>query len=300
MKTSRSIVRVLEVMLAVSLILFTMPLFAQETIDETRQVNRDCSVSIDNISGSVTVTGWDRNEVHVTGTLGEGVERLEIEGDKNRLEIRVKHPERSRHDGDAFLNVQVPRSGKLEVSTVSADIEVDNIDGKLSANSVSGDIQAGGKPAEVNANTVSGNVNLSVETDQVHVNSVSGDVNLEKIRGSAVVEIVSGDISIQGGKFKRLNLNAFSGDTHFRGDFEGDGRYEFNGHSGDIILTLPGGVDAEFDISTFSGDIRNDFGDEGKRTSKYAPGSQLRFSTGSGKAEVRINTFSGDVRLEKK
>ncbi len=300
MKTSKIITRPLEVMLAISIILFAMPLFAGETIDETRPVNRDCSVSIDNISGSVTVTGWDRNEVHITGTLGEGVEKLEIEGDKNRLEIRVKHPERSSKDGDAYLTVQVPRSGKLDVSTVSADIEVDNIDGKLSMNSVSGDIEARGKPAEVETNTVSGNVNLSVETDHVHVNSVSGDVQLEKNRGRAEVEIVSGDIWIKGGNFERLNLNAFSGDIHFQGGFEGDGRYEFNGHSGDVILTLPGRVDAEFDISTFSGDIRNDFGSDGERTSKYAPGSQLHFTTGSGKAEVRINTFSGDVRLEKK
>ena len=36
------------------------------------------SVEVSNVSGTVTVTGWDRNEVEVTGELGEGTERLEF------------------------------------------------------------------------------------------------------------------------------------------------------------------------------------------------------------------------------
>jgi hypothetical protein len=52
---------------------------AQEPIDETRQVTPDATVEVENISGSVVVMGWDRNEVKITGTLGRGTERLDIE-----------------------------------------------------------------------------------------------------------------------------------------------------------------------------------------------------------------------------
>jgi len=138
------------------------------------------------------------------------VEKLEIEGDKDRLEINVKHPEHSRRDGDAFLTIRVPRSGRLDIGTVSADVKVSDVDGRLTIDSVSGDIEAQGKPSEVETNTVSG------------------------------------------------------------------------------------------DVNTFSGDIVNDFGSDGERTSKFAPGSELHFTTGSGTAEVGINTFSGDIRLKKK
>ena len=40
-------------------------------------------VEISNTAGSVVVTGWDRNEVEITGELGEGTERLDFtKGDK--------------------------------------------------------------------------------------------------------------------------------------------------------------------------------------------------------------------------
>ena len=34
---------------------------------------------ISNVSGTIDVRGWDRNEVQVTGHLGEDVERLDVE-----------------------------------------------------------------------------------------------------------------------------------------------------------------------------------------------------------------------------
>ncbi len=45
--------------------------------------------------------------------------------------------------------------------------------------------------------------------------------------------------------------------------------------------------------------MRNDFGPKAKRTDKYGPGKELRFSAGDGSANIEISMFSGDVRLIK-
>ena len=62
-------------------------------------------------------------------------------------------------------------------------------------------------------------------------------------------------------------------------------------------LDLAGPVGAEFDISSFNGDIRNCFGPDPVRTSEYAPGSELRFREGQGGARVRVKTLNGDISL---
>ena len=55
-----------------------------------------------------------------------------------------------------------------------------------------------------------------------------------------------------------------------------------------------------FTINTFSGSIRNDWGEEGRRTSKYTREQELAFTAGSGGASVDVQTLSGSVFLTKR
>ena len=70
--------------------------------------------------------------------------------------------------------------------------------------------------------------------------------------------------------------------------------------NGDAIIMLVGPVNAEIEIETFNGDIDNCFGPQAQRTSKYAPGRELKFTAGDGNGEIRIKTLNGDVTLCKK
>jgi hypothetical protein len=38
------------------------------------------------------VRAWDRREVKIEGSLGQGVEKLEILGDAQHLSVKVKYP----------------------------------------------------------------------------------------------------------------------------------------------------------------------------------------------------------------
>src|ERR1700761_1154561 len=49
-------------------------------------------VHIGNISGSVTVSGWDKSEVEITGELGAKVERVEVTHDEQGVNIKVVLP----------------------------------------------------------------------------------------------------------------------------------------------------------------------------------------------------------------
>ena len=61
-------------------VVLVLPVAAQQRVDETRQVAADAVVTFEGVSGTVVVSGWDRAEVRVTGTLGRRIEKLEITG----------------------------------------------------------------------------------------------------------------------------------------------------------------------------------------------------------------------------
>ena len=68
----------------------TSPALAGLSVDETRAVNKDATIRIENLAGTITVTGWDRSEVQITGTLDDQAEKLEITGGGDRLDIEVR------------------------------------------------------------------------------------------------------------------------------------------------------------------------------------------------------------------
>jgi DUF4097 and DUF4098 domain-containing protein YvlB len=270
---------------------------AQEPIDETRQAKPDVRVEVENISGTVTVTGWDRAEVKITGTLGRGTDRLDIDGSDDRIRIEVVLPRHARNVEETDLEIHMPVKGSLEVNTVSADIETAGIGGEVYLQSVSGDIDLSSNPSEADVETVSGEIRLLVDSDQVRAKAVSGDILVQKAHGTLATATVSGDIVIEGGTFSRLDGETVSGDIRLTGDLEKGGVYRFESHSGGIELRLPEGVNADFEVSTYSGEIDSDFGGRPERTSRYTPGEELDFTAGEGGASVRIDTFSGDVEL---
>ena len=53
---------------------------AGSPISENRNVNADARIDVSNIKGQVTVSGWDKPQVSITGTLGDGARSLSIEG----------------------------------------------------------------------------------------------------------------------------------------------------------------------------------------------------------------------------
>jgi DUF4097 and DUF4098 domain-containing protein YvlB len=281
---------------------FTMSL-AGTPIDERRPADAEARITIGNvINGSVTIKGWDRKEVVLSGTLGDGTEGLEISGSEKRIKIELDYPKGrwDRRIEDTDLIVQVPRLGEIHVSGVNADIEASEMMGTLELETVNGEIVITGAPRSIEAQTVNGSIEIDAESQEVDVESVSGEIVLSGLRGEVSAASVSGDIEITGGEFDEGDFASVSGSIHFEGILARDGTFDFESHSGTIRLLLPASVSADFEISTFSGDIENDFGPEARRTSDYAPGKELIFTTGDGAADVVISSFSGEVILRKR
>ena len=78
--------------LLVSLWLLSATGMAATPIDQTRSLDPTGRIDIENLKGRIQVRAWDRAEVKISGTLGEGVERLIVEGDGQKLTVKAQYP----------------------------------------------------------------------------------------------------------------------------------------------------------------------------------------------------------------
>lgn len=275
------------------------PALAATPIDQTRPLDPRGRVEIDNLKGRVEVRAWDRPEVKITGSLGAGVEKFSVEGDRGALHIEVKYPNRARDTEPTVLVVQVPLQAELEVSTVSATIDVHGVAPReLSLESVSGDIVAVGAPRRASVESVSGDLVLTLNSRDVDASAVSGDLTLNgRLDGEVSVETVSGNMRVdnRGERLRKLSASTVSGDVDLKIALAADGEVSMESVSGDLTLVAPRDLSAEVSGESFSGDLSAP-GAKIERE-EFGPGSSFHARYGAGKGEVRIETFSGDATL---
>lgn len=281
---------------------------AATPINQTRSLNPDGEIKVENISGLIKVRVWNEPRVQITGSLGEGVEKLIVEGDAKSLHIKVKYPDRKgwfnwgggvNVKEATQLELMVPVKAALELEAVSANIDVQGSAApRMSINSVSGDSSVlASSPGKLSVESVSGNVSLKLTSPQVSVNTVSGDVRmLGHLNGRLDVETVSGNVELDTPVLNQLHFNSVSGDGSFQTSLAGNGRIEMDSVSGSLRLALPKTSSVHFKVESFSGDISSAVGKVVKE--EYGPGRSLDARLGEGKSNVNLNTMSGDVTIE--
>ncbi len=279
---------------------------ASTPISETRSVNADVRIDVSNIKGDVTVSGWDKNEVSITGTLGDGAKRLEVEGGGSSLTIKVEPPDKQgwfswgseSRMGNSTLDIKVPHNAELKIEVVSADVALSGVAGRsLSANGVSGKLRLDSDAKEVDVDSVSGNIEVTGKAERGHLETVSGNVRARGLGGQVKFETVSGDIDAENGDYREISAGTVSGDINLRGKPTKDARVDVETMSGDVHLYLPADVSAHLRATTFSGSIRSDFGKV--KEEEHGPGSSLDATLGGNDARMNLQTFSGDIEVRR-
>jgi DUF4097 and DUF4098 domain-containing protein YvlB len=270
-----------------------------ERVDARRAAAADAIVEIDGAGGSLRIVGWDKAEVWVTGALGDGAEGLELSGTARRVSVDVEtlgHPDSVKSD----LEIHVPAGARIEVSAMSANISVSGVSGTVTADTVAGSISVTGGAHEVTLESVNGSVTAACACTRAHVESVNGPVTVTGGHGEIEASTVNGPLTVTGGRFERAKLETVNGRITFEGELAPRATLGVESVGGSVELRLPAAVSADFTLSTFSGSIRNAWGEEGRRTSRHTREQELSFTAGAGGASVEVQTLSGDVILTKR
>ena len=191
-----------------------------EEFHQTYTLAKGGRVELENINGSVHITGWDRDQVKVDAIkYAHRKERLDeakiiVDAASDYVSIRTEYPERDQTFTDDDSNnpagveyaLMVPRSARLDdVKLINGALDIAGVNGEVRASSINGRVRATGLSGRAKLSTVNGHLEAG---------------------------------------FDRL----------------GESPLELSSVNGSVEVTLPSDAKAEIEASTVHGGIENDFG----------------------------------------
>jgi DUF4097 and DUF4098 domain-containing protein YvlB len=135
-----------------------------------------------------------------------------------KVRVRVTCPVGTRLRADVVAADLTARGrlGPAVVKSVSADVELDQVEGDLELKTVSGDAVVRRVAGSASVNTVSGDLNVRELGGSIQGKTISGDLELDSVAtGKVAIQSVSGDVKIGValGVGVWMDLKSVSGDT---------------------------------------------------------------------------------------
>jgi hypothetical protein len=171
------------------------------------------------------------------------------------------------------LDIDVPRTARLTVRTLS------------------GDVDATGVAGESRWSTAAGDLRLRVEGGPVAADTMSGDLTVDsEVPLAITVRSVSGDVRVRAPRLDATRAETASGDVRVEAALSDRGSHTLSSISGDVEIAT--GSPVRLEGQTVSGDVRSAVphradGGRGRRT----------LIVGDGRVMVSARTTSGDIRL---
>jgi DUF4097 and DUF4098 domain-containing protein YvlB len=222
------------VLLAVLLILGTLStgsVKAQQRLSKRYPAGKKVRIELKNISGTITVESWNRDEIKLTATLESPKANLSPRQSADSLVVDVLADNPGRGDvGNVNFTLQVPINSSVDLETMRGQITVTNIHGDLVRAHVSteGDIELSGiSAARVYAQNNIGNIFFDGEFASggtYRFQSSKGDITIRIPADSAFnLEAANPNKKITLGQFWNKDLRSLSEGRKYVGDVV-DGR----------------------------------------------------------------------------
>lgn len=258
----------LTALVAVSLLLTA----SSNSLTQTRQQLReefhhqyplasDGLVDLENITGSVHILAWDRNEVKIDAVkraysrqrIAEA--EIKIDADANAIHIKTKYPsstttwtddEALRYNNPASVEytLTLPRGARLgKVELINGPLDIDGL------------------------------------TGEVNLSCINGVLTARHLRGIAKLSTVNGNLEVTFDRLAQLQT------------------VTLDSINGNIELSLSSGVNARIKARTAHGGITSDFGFAVHR-GNYS-GSNLAGVLGGGGMPITLNNVNGSINIRR-
>jgi len=205
--------------------------YGQQKLSKRYPVAKNVRIELKNISGTITVESWNRDEVKLTAELDSPKANVSPRQTGSEvLIVDVMADNRGRDIGDVNFKLQVPVNSSVDLQTMRGQITVNNIRGDLVSAHVSseGDIELVGIGARtVYAQNNIGNIFFDGEISRAgtyRFQSNKGDITIRIPADSAFnLEATAPNKKIALGQFWNNGIKSFGEGRKMVGDV-GDGR----------------------------------------------------------------------------
>jgi len=312
--------KVFLVAILINLTALSFTSIAEQKISESIEADPIGTVLIEHVVGKANISGWDKNEVSVQGTLGDRTDKVKFErnGKSVQLIIEVKNKQNwsdwSSSQGDD-LTIRVPINSKVNYTSVNADASISSIYGGIDAEVVNGDVNASDLKGRVRLESVNGDIRaekisgqLKIETvngsikakqndtKDLFLSTVNGDIDAHSDSTQINAESVNGDIELTLSKVDEAEFTTVNGAIEVSMHLNAGGDVRASSVGGSIALSFQESIAAKFDIEAHAGgSIKNNITNDKVEKAKYGPRRSLTFSTPNPTASVDVSTVHGRV-----
>lgn len=159
-------------------------------------VSADATVRLYVPAGRLTVHTWNRDSVHLRGTLQANASLF---GGGARTHVKVGVEARSQTDGTlprATLDIYVPRDARLWVKMIDGEMTVSGTQVELEAYTVKGSIDVRDAHGSTTIESIDAPVSVSQASGDVRIRGSRAVVRLNDVRALASIATVSGAVEL--------------------------------------------------------------------------------------------------------
>jgi hypothetical protein len=262
---------------------------APQAADTVVGLNRGDRLVLEGLSGTLTISAWDRDALEVRSQTGSAP--VEVRRTGATVQVDAEGPRRRR---SLEADLRVPPWIDLEVRGALLDLSVMGVDGSIRVTSVGGDVTLQDVGGAVDVRSMRGEIVVVSARGGVRASSQADDVTLRDVEGPVEAHSGDGDIVLEGIESMSVRAETQDGDVTFSGTIERGGQYGFYLHDGDASIEVPRTVGARVSVSTFDGEFVSDFP---VRVERFSAGREFDFVLGDGGAFLEIEVFDGEIRL---
>ncbi len=246
-------------------------------------------IDVETGEGEETVVELDTssNRDDVQRAIDEARIELRPRGDGHTLVVAVQRRANrfglSIDRGEITMRIRAPHDASVDLSTASADVDLQGRFGAVKAQVASGDFRLQEANGRVDVKSASGDVELGVLGGEASVATASGDLSVRLVSGDAVLRSASGDVEVDEA-MSSLTVQTASGDQRIGSVTSG--RVTLQSASGDQQVGVRRGSRVHLDVRTMSGDA----------SSELEVGDELPGGAGP-TVELRATSMSGDIQV---
>jgi len=268
--------------------------FQDTEMDTTFSVNPKALLAIRNHAGVINIRTWQRNQIRLQARHSSD-DKIKIF--QSESSVSVKSESRHGHPDEVDYELTIPNGMAVDLWGFSTDISIDGVGNGVRVETMEGDIEVYNSGGEISIRSVEGDIVVAKSKGRFEVNGVASDITMTDVEGVIFAESIDGDIQLQVIGSTEVEAKTVDGDVSYDGQIRDGGRYRLSTHDGDVILTVPAGVNADVSVATFDGEFQAEFPvklDRAEASRKFS------FVLGKGGARIELNSFDGNILLIRK
>ena len=258
----------------------------QADFHESHPMKSGDRLYIENLNGSVEISGWDQQTADISGTKFASTEamlealKIDVVASGDSIRIRTIRPSGHMGNMGARYVIRVPRGAQLErIQSSNGSLRVRDIDSPARLETSNGAIEVA---------SVGGPITMHTSNGSIRADGVQRGIEGTTSNGS--IRVTLGKVEER----RPVRLTTSNGSVELAVDDLGGSDVVVNTSNASITARLPRSVAADVKVSTSNGGLTNEFESSFQgRSEKH----RLDGTIGGGGPLLSLSTSNGSIRL---